>query len=107
MFIGKGKCMLETSVKKQCNGCKMCADICPKNAIFFQRDSLTGFDYPAIDDDLCVHCNKCDSICPQINPVYQNERNKPEVLAAWSLDDEKECFVHQEEFFMRLLTKLF
>lgn len=74
--------MIDTIQKKQCSGCKMCADICPVNAITYETDRY-GFDYPVVDYSRCISCKKCLDSCPGLNG-YDNETYKePEVYAAW------------------------
>lgn len=52
--------------KWDCCGCGACATVCPVNCISMTRDS-EGFDYPFIDSEKCIHCKKCETICPAIN----------------------------------------
>lgn len=49
--------------KEECCGCSACYAICPKNAISMVEDE-EGFDYPLIDNSLCVRCQMCLKICP-------------------------------------------
>ena len=48
--------------KKDCCGCSACADVCPINAIKMELDE-EGFLYPKINEDICIHCGKCDKVC--------------------------------------------
>ena len=45
----------------QCCGCGACADVCPKGAITMARRE--GFDYPQVDESLCVDCGLCKKVC--------------------------------------------
>jgi len=50
------------NTKKDCCGCMVCVDICPKGAISKKRDFF-GFDYPVIDKTLCIQCGACTKVC--------------------------------------------
>ncbi len=78
--------MVDTFSPKQCNGCKMCGDLCPVNAISYHTDEK-GFWYPVIDHSKCIRCNKCEKICPHVNGCIRY-KNPPVVYAAWSKDHE-------------------
>ena len=54
------------SIKEDCCGCTACESACPVNCITMASDS-EGFKYPKIDLDKCLHCRKCEKICPAIN----------------------------------------
>ena len=51
------------SCKEDCCGCTACYAICPKAAISMREDE-EGFEYPKIDEHLCVRCEKCLNVCP-------------------------------------------
>lgn len=49
--------------KEECCGCTACYAICPKKAIRMIIDE-EGFEYPQIDEAICIRCYKCVSVCP-------------------------------------------
>ena len=48
--------------KEDCCGCEACVNACPKQAIQMQEDEY-GFRYPVIDEEHCVECGKCQTVC--------------------------------------------
>ncbi len=80
-----GEKMIDCIKKEQCTGCKMCADICPQGAIYFETDEQ-GFWYPKVSND-CVKCGLCLKKCPSLNAHITNEE-QPRVFSAWSRDYE-------------------
>lgn len=72
--------------KKDCTGCGACYNICPQNAIVMQTDK-EGFKYPVIDKEKCINCNLCEKICPVLNKVNSNIKETPEVLAAYTKNE--------------------
>lgn len=50
---------------KFCSGCGACVNICPKRCIVMETDE-EGFLYPKVDIDICIHCEKCRDICPNL-----------------------------------------
>ena len=49
----------------------VCMPACPKGAI--RKDAATGL--VSIDEELCVNCRVCRSVCPYAGPVYSpNEK---------------------------------
>ena len=75
--------MIEIKDKKDCCGCNACGDICPKNAIRFEKDE-EGFLYPVVDKSLCVGCGLCEKTCPQLHgeELKINEFPEPKCYAA-------------------------
>lgn len=55
--------------KSQCCGCSACYAVCNHNAISMKLDS-EGFEYPIVNQDLCVDCGLCQKVCPIIQ--YDN-----------------------------------
>ncbi len=76
--------MVESIEKYKCTGCKMCADICPQNAISFEIDDY-GFWYPKINDN-CVKCGLCLKKCPSVCEII-NMNEKPAVYSVWSKNE--------------------
>lgn len=71
---------------KQCCGCTACAAICPQSCISIQEDS-EGFLYPHIDQEICVHCGMCETVCP-IYAYKSPQDSTPSAYAAVNLDNE-------------------
>jgi coenzyme F420-reducing hydrogenase beta subunit len=55
---------------EECCGCRACSNICPKDAISFKEDRY-GFLFPEIDENLCIGCGRCESVC-----AYQNQEKE-------------------------------
>ena len=49
--------------KQDCCGCMACSFACPRSAITMIADEC-DFLYPEINQELCVHCGLCTSVCP-------------------------------------------
>lgn len=48
--------------EEACCGCAACQNICPNKAIVMKY-SKTGFFYPEIDENRCLKCGMCLSVC--------------------------------------------
>lgn len=57
---------------KSCTGCMACVGICPVDAIGISSDER-GFYRPVIQENACIHCNRCRRICPSLNPSHGNQ----------------------------------
>ncbi|MCQ2976363.1 MAG: Coenzyme F420 hydrogenase/dehydrogenase, beta subunit C-terminal domain [Bacteroidales bacterium] len=54
--------MEKTLNNKNCSGCGLCSLICPKQCITLKKDKY-GFLVPVVNEDNCIHCNKCVNGC--------------------------------------------
>ena len=69
----------------KCSGCTACAAVCPVNCIEMKPDR-DGFFYPQIRMNACIHCGKCEKICPVLN---QDDDVGP-LPAAWAVKNPDE-----------------
>ena len=69
----------------KCSGCSACMNVCPVNAITMKEDE-EGFFMPCVDEDVCIDCGKCFSICPEMNTKYDNDPS-PKIIAAMAKSD--------------------
>lgn len=57
----------------RCSGCQLCRMECPKDAIGIKRDEL-GFYFPEINEDLCIHCQRCENVCAALTSFKQTSK---------------------------------
>lgn len=57
--------------KEDCCGCGACLNICPKRAITMYEDEC-GFIYPIIDENKCIRCGQCKTVCAFQNRTETN-----------------------------------
>lgn len=62
---------MELVSEKECCGCRTCVAVCPNNAISVINDQY-GFEQIKINQELCVECGRCKTVCPILN----SEKNK-------------------------------
>lgn len=70
---------------KDCCGCGVCHEACPKNAISMVADEC-GYIYAKIDNNLCIDCGKCKGVCPALKNDCEVEFEKRAYVAT-SLDE--------------------
>lgn len=63
--------MINIDNKKECTGCGVCYNVCPKKCIEMLSDD-EGFKYPKVDIDRCINCGICESRCPILNNKPSN-----------------------------------
>lgn len=73
---------------ENCCGCRACSNICPKSAITFKEDKY-GFLFPEIDDNLCIGCGRCKSVCAFQNSEKEYRRTPVKGYAAVLKDAER------------------
>ena len=68
--------MINFDFKKNCYGCELCKNICPKGAIKM-KENEDGFLNPVIDMKKCSHCGLCEKKCLYLNeePVKKISRD--------------------------------
>ena len=66
----------------------MCANICKKHAINMIMDEL-HFVYPIIDNNKCIECDECYTVCPVVNPRINNYKVDLQAYSGHYYDEEK------------------
>lgn len=70
--------------KKDCTGCGLCANLCPKECIEMISEDKLGHLFPEIDRDRCTDCGRCRKVCPSLN---KEALTRPTTAyAAWARD---------------------
>jgi len=64
--------VIEVIEKDKCCACSACFTVCTHKAISIQLDD-EGFEYPIVDQNLCVDCGLCQKVCPVIQYDNRNE----------------------------------
>ena len=82
--------MINLKDKANCTGCTACQQVCGKNAIEMQFDSL-GHTYPVVDSLKCIDCGLCEKVCPMLHleELPKDEKlDELPVYAAYNKDNE-------------------
>lgn len=64
--------MIDKVGEKNCCICGNCVQLCPKGAISLTKNFNT-FNYPEINYNLCNGCNRCETVCPTLNELNQQQ----------------------------------
>ena len=78
--------MIDLVSVNQCTLCGACADCCQVGAISFRKE-YRGNSYPQIDMERCVNCQRCEQVCPVLNPAKTAPDREPIGYAAMHVDD--------------------
>ena len=73
--------------QKDCTGCLVCVDVCPKNCIEKTINQAGGYVYPSVNNELCINCGKCVEVCPVVHIKKHNEEQH--MFAAYSKSHEE------------------
>lgn len=67
-----------------CTGCMACVDGCPKIALSIEMRN--GYNYPTLNESLCINCGKCERVCPVFN---SKELPTPKKAYAMKIKDDE------------------
>ena len=70
---------------KECCGCAVCVNICPKHCIRMAQNE-EGFFYPEIQVENCVNCGACEKVCPVLEGRYVANTDLKETWAVQNTD---------------------
>lgn len=52
---------------ERCKACQLCIQACPKKIITFSgKLNRNGYEYIQVDEDECIVCGNCYTVCPDI-----------------------------------------
>lgn len=71
--------------KKDCCACSACVNVCPKSAISMVADD-DGFIFPRIDENLCINCKRCKSVCAFQSGEYNKSLGETYVAVSKNTD---------------------
>ena len=69
----------------ECCGCGLCASSCSQNCIMMSSDE-EGFLYPSVQSEHCIHCGKCEKVCPVRNKEKTQRQSLKKAYAAFHRD---------------------
>lgn len=77
--------MINFNFSKDCCGCRVCGDRCPKKCISFHTNKY-GWDIPQVDLDNCIQCGICEKVCPHLSYKKPLSTN-PRLFSAYASDE--------------------
>lgn len=79
---------IRLATQDKCTGCLVCIDTCKKNAIssYLGKD---GHRYIRIDEQLCVQCGRCQTVCPVLSSYEYQKIDSSTPYAAWNTNHEQ------------------
>lgn len=80
--------MINFNFKKNCYGCELCKNICPKNAIEMKEND-DGFLNPIIDTAKCINCGLCEKKCLFLNEKKSRNISRSAESFAAQINDKK------------------
>ena len=78
--------MIDKVSVQECAICGACINACPVDAISLDKVHL-DFRYPQINEDICIHCNRCEKACPILGNKGKPDEGYPVDFAAKSEND--------------------
>lgn len=78
--------MIDKVSVQECAICGACINACPVDAISLDKVHL-DFRYPQINEDICIHCNRCEKACPILGNKGKPDEGYPVAFAAKSEND--------------------
>jgi len=78
--------MIDKVSVQECAICGACINACPVDAISLDKVHL-DFRYPQIKEDICIHCNQCEKVCPILGNKGKPDDGYPVAFAAKSEND--------------------
>lgn len=87
--------MINLANGDKCTGCCACMNSCEVDALQIKTDEF-GFFRPAIDQNKCIRCHRCEKICPILHVQEYFEKNNSAFLdksicwAAWAEDNTRD-----------------
>lgn len=76
--IGHAVVVPQNCLSAQGDKCGHCAEVCPVDAVRMVSDSVSGFEVPAVDENRCLGCGKCEYLCPArpLSAIYVEGREQ-------------------------------